>query len=383
MNLFIVPSWYPTKLHPEAGTFFRDQAHILSLRGFDITIISLVQHSLRDLFNYKSAPEIWRRENQLRVLQKETINRYPKLERLAFRSYQTFAVNLLKQGINKRGKPDAVYIQSSLWAGAALGSFLNNHNIPFAVSEHLLNFLQDDGFSAFQKSAIEKSYQYAHSIVATSLALKKSISQQFSKTSSKIRIIPNPANFSVFQIKSTKISSDFQFVSVALFRPEKRLDLLLNAFSKVHKVYNNTHLTLVGDGPLQNQIKKQIQTLKLRSAVTLTGYINKQDVARQLQNSDIFVLSSDVETFGVAPIEAMACGLPVLATNCGGPIDYVTQETGLIVQTNNVQSLAEGMMNLIVNYEKYCPKTIRLFVKNKYGDKMYADLVRSMLTLSV
>ena len=79
----------------------------------------------------------------------------------------------------------------------------------------------------------------------------------------------------------------------------------------------------------------------------------------------------------------MACGLPVLATNCGGPIDYVTQETGLIVQTNNVQSLAEGMMNLIVNYEKYCPKKIRLFVKNKYGDKMYADLVRSMLTLSV
>ena len=338
---------------------------------------------MRDFFNYKSAPEIWRRENQLRVLQKETINRYPKLERLAFRSYQTFAVNLLKQGINKRGKPDAVYIQSSLWAGAALGSFLNNNNIPFAVSEHLLNFLQDDGFSAFQKSAIEKSYQYAHSIVATSLALKKSISQQFSKTSSKIRIIPNPANISVFQIKSTKISSDFQFVSVALFRPEKRLDLLLNAFSKVHKVYNNTHLTLVGDGSLQNQIKKQIQTLKLRSAVTLTGYKNKQDVARQLQNSDIFVLSSDVETFGVAPIEAMACGLPVLATNCGGPLDYVTQETGLIVQTNNVQSLAEGMMNLIVNYEKYCPKTIRLFVKNKYGDKMYADLVRSMLTLSI
>lgn len=383
MNLFIVPSWYPTKLRPEAGTFFRDRAQILSRGGFDVTIISLVQHSLRDFFNYKSAPEIWRRENQLRVLQKETINRYPKLERLAFRSYQTFAVNLLKQGINKRGKPDAVYIQSSLWAGAALGSFLNNHNIPFAVSEHLLNFLQDDGFSAFQKLAIEKSYQYAHSIVATSLALKKSIAQQFSKTSSKIRIIPNPANFSVFQIKSTKISSGFQFVSVALFRPEKRLDLLLNAFSKVHKVYNNTHLTLVGDGSLQNQIKKQIQTLKLRSAVTLTGYKNKQDVARQLQNSDIFVLSSDVETFGVAPIEAMACGLPVLATNCGGPIDYVTQETGLIVQTNNVQSLAEGMMNLIVNYEKYCPKTIRLFVKNKYGDKMYADLVRSMLTLSV
>ena len=109
MNLFIVPSWYPTKLHPEAGTFFRDQAQILSHRGFDITIISLVQHSLRDFFNYKSAPEIWSRENQLRVLQKETINRYPKLERLAFRSYQTFAVNLLKQGINKRGKPDAVY----------------------------------------------------------------------------------------------------------------------------------------------------------------------------------------------------------------------------------------------------------------------------------
>ena len=146
----------------------------------------------------------------------------------------------------------------------------------------------------------------------------------------------------------------------------------------VHKIYNNTHLTLVGGGPLWKQIEKQILMLALTSAVTLKGHLNKQDVSKQLQNSNVFVLSSDVETFGVAPIEAMACGLPVLASNCGGPSDYITQKTGLLIQTNNVQSLADGMINLMSNYEKYCPKTIRLFIKNRYGDEAYTALVQSM-----
>ena len=380
MNLFIIPSWFPTKLHPEFGTFFRDRAQILSRGGFDVTIISPVQHSLWEFFRYKSVPKIWKQENQVTVLQKEIINHYPKIERLAFRSYQRLSISLLKQAIHKRGKPDAIYIHSSLWAGAALSSFLNNNNIPFAVSEHIMTFLQGDRFSVFQKSAIEKSYEFARSIVAPSSVLKKNIAQYFSQYSSKMRIIPNPADFSKFQIKLPKQSPDFQFISVACFRPEKRTDILLNSFSKVREIYNNVHLTLVGDGPLRKKIEKQILLLKLKSVVTLRGFLNKEDVAEQLQNSDVLVLSSHLETFGVAPIEAMACGLPVLATNCGGPSDYITKDTGLLVQKNNIQALADGMIYLIENYKNYCPETIRLFVNNKFGDKIYTNLVQSMFS---
>ncbi len=379
MNLFVVPSWYPTKIHPEGGTFFRERAHILSRNGLNITVISPVFHSFRDLFQRNKMTETWKQDQALAFAQKEKINLFPKCEQLAFRSYKSLTLRLVKKGIEKFGKPDGVFIHSSLWAGAALSSWLNQEKIPFAVSEHLMGFMRKNGLSTFQKKMITRTYQRAQAVVATSSTLKTNIVSQFPEAESKIRIIPNPADVQSFHArKSSGCPSPFRFIYVGLFRPEKRLDLLLDAFSKVKATHSECKLTLIGDGSLRKPIENQIKTLGLGSSVTLTGYLKKHQIADQLQNHDALVLSSDVETFGVAPIEAMASGLPVIATECGGPSDYITPETGLLVPKNDIQKLADGMVYLMNNYHQYSTEKIRSFVESRFGDEAYSDLVRSM-----
>lgn len=380
MNLFVIPSWYPTKIHPEDGTFFRERAHILSRDGINVTVVSPVQHSLWDLIHIRKMTETQSRDQNINLLQKEIINKFPKCEKHSFKSYQSLAVGLFKRGVGLFGRPDAVYIHSSLWAGAALCSHLHKEAIPFAVSEHLMSFMQDGRFSAFQKMKIEETYRCAQTIVATSSSLQDQIMNKFPDARSKVRIIPNPADIQSFSQKETDGShSPFRFIYIGLFRPEKRLDLLLDAFLKVKKSMPDTHLTIIGDGPLQKSVKHQIQRLHLKSSVTLTGYLTKDKIASQLRGHDALVLSSDVETFGVAPIEAMAVGLPVIATDCGGPSDYITPNTGLLIPKDDVQLLADGMIQLIENYDQFSRGKIRSFTIGRYGDDAYSNLVRAMI----
>ena len=77
-----------------------------------------------------------------------------------------------------------------------------------------------------------------------------------------------------------------------------------------------------------NEIKK----LNLSEFIDLKGYLSQHQIVKELHNNDILISASDVETFGVVLIEAQACGLPVIATNCGGPSDIISDETGILVR---------------------------------------------------
>jgi glycosyltransferase involved in cell wall biosynthesis len=91
-----------------------------------------------------------------------------------------------------------------------------------------------------------------------------------------------------------------------------------------------------------------------------------------MKYTDIFVLPSDVETFGVVVIEAMAMGLPVVATASGGPEDIITKETGVIVERNS-NSLAKGIMGVIANYGNYNKEIIRSYILNNFSGKIISD----------
>ena len=79
----------------------------------------------------------------------------------------------------------------------------------------------------------------------------------------------------------------------------------------------------------------------MQSNIHLIGKKNKKDIVVLLQQSDLFILPSRSETFGVVYIEAMACGLPIIATDCGGPRDIVTESNGLLIPNEDRKAIAE------------------------------------------
>ena len=133
---------------------------------------------------------------------------------------------------------------------------------------------------------------------------------------------------------------------VANFRPEKAHDVLLTAFAEVVKGLPDARLVLVGDGPLRPALENQAYQLGIAARVQFAGFV--PDVWPLLGEADVFVLPSRTEPSGIAALEAMAAGLPVVATRVGGLVEIVdSKRNGVLVEPNDPAAMAKELVALL------------------------------------
>jgi glycosyltransferase involved in cell wall biosynthesis len=129
----------------------------------------------------------------------------------------------------------------------------------------------------------------------------------------------------------------------------KGVDLLLDAFQAVVGQVPAA-LEVLGDGPMADALKAQAGRLGLAGSVEFVGWRTPEECARRLRAADVLVLPSLYECGGAVVLEAMACGLPVIATNWGGPADYLDESCGILVAPDTrdgfIQGLTEAMVRL-------------------------------------
>lgn len=134
-------------------------------------------------------------------------------------------------------------------------------------------------------------------------------------------------------------------ISVGRLHQQKGYSDLLNAFAKVHEVHPEAILAIVGGGELYDKLSTQIKALNLADHVLLLGPRN--DVPRLLGASDLFVSASHWEGLPVAVLEAMAAGLPIVATNVSDVPRIVAKGTGLLVPAHEPAKLAQAVCTLL------------------------------------
>ena len=135
---------------------------------------------------------------------------------------------------------------------------------------------------------------------------------------------------------------------VAMLRPPKGHAVLLAAAARTLEEHPGTRLVLVGDGPLRAALERQATGLGIGDRVVFVGAVDHSRVEEILVASDIFVLPSLCEPLGIAVIEAMALGLPVIATRAGGIPDLIDDRgTGLLVRPGDADSLAQALCEMI------------------------------------
>ena len=142
--------------------------------------------------------------------------------------------------------------------------------------------------------------------------------------------------------------SDLVFGTVGRLQAEKDQATLVRAFSELKNqdITQNIKLVLIGDGPDRNSLESLVKELDLIPYVIFLGARN--DIPELLPQLDVFVLPSKGEGISNTILEAMACGLPVIATNVGGNPELVVEnETGILVPSNNAKKLAEAMMGYV------------------------------------
>jgi glycosyltransferase involved in cell wall biosynthesis len=384
MKLYIVPSWYPSRLNPVNGAFFVEWAQMLAESGIDVTVIANLVHPFRAWPGFRQLPPRSKEtqlEHGLRTYRREAINPFPRLESLTFRYYRQRLIRQFEMVLKEQGLPDALLIHSSLWAGAALSEWMQSNSTPCVIVEHMKAFLLDQGFTPFQRRSIRRAYQGADKVVAVSTALEAQIRQRFPMVRDKTTVIHNPLVVAESKMnRSLAKEMPFTFISVAYLRPEKRVDILLRAFAELRDGGHEAILRLVGDGPLRSSLEKLAQELGLRDSVTFLGNLDRQAMQDELVKSHCLVLSSEVETFGLVLVEALACGLPVIGTRCGGPQDIVTEETGIMVPINDPVALSHAMARMFENASTYNPAMLTEYTRRNFSPQVYVSALNTLFS---
>lgn len=141
--------------------------------------------------------------------------------------------------------------------------------------------------------------------------------------------------------------SPVRLLTVARLGPEKGHSFLLDALAEVRRANLDVTLTLVGDGPLRGRLEQQVRELKLESAVSFAGAIGQDRILDYYHSADVFILPSLAEGLPVVLMEAMACGVPVVATRISGIPELVSSGvSGTLVTPGRADLLAEAIAEL-------------------------------------
>jgi len=158
-----------------------------------------------------------------------------------------------------------------------------------------------------------------------------------------IELVENGVDFSIWQQKSIRDGENepIRFIFVGRLIDWKALDVVLEAMRRLHGHFPCS-LEIVGDGPMRESWQALADQMGLSSVVSFAGWLPQQACALRMQQADALLLPSLFECGGAVVLEAMAMGLPVIATAWGGPADYLDESCGMLVEPSSRESLIDG-----------------------------------------
>ncbi|BCA54459.1 putative Glycosyl transferase group 1 [Nitrospira sp. KM1] len=218
------------------------------------------------------------------------------------------------------------------------------------VSEHWLHRLVD-----------RMTLAWSAKIVCCSHAVQRSVMSKIGGRGGQFEVIPFGVEATQFLSKGEVSRGELGVTNGApvigtvcrLVEPKKGLSILLRAVAALghHPVAHSFQVVLIGEGPAEEGLRSLSRQLNIASRVIFTG--PRRDIPQLLPLLDIFVLPSLYEGFGIALLEAMAAGRPVIATAVGGIPEFITNgKTGLLVEPGNVAMLADAIHSLLEDPER-------------------------------
>lgn len=377
MNIFIIPSWYPDDRNPVGGIFIEEQAEALAkiypehnfivshCGNFYLSLSSYPKtyRALRDFFKSKSFEK--NIKNNLTEFYEPVLTWTEKLGGEIRNIIGAHTSNFLKAQ-DRFGKIDIVHAHVSYPGGYSAMKIKEQFSVPYVITEHMgpfpfVNFLENGILSQKLAEPLNK----ADEIIAVSSFLADQIK------SFGIRepvVIPNMVNENLFfPDSSVKKNKPIKFLTVSSFIESKGIKELLDGILLSVNGSEQKEFVIAGSGPLENYIREFIDRNNLTQTVTLINNPVRDSVIRLFHECDVFILPSHIESFGIVYVEAMACGKPVIATDCGGPADFVNQSNGRLIPVENVDSISDAIEYFSINLSDYSSEKIREFFTGNYS----------------
>ena len=389
MNLFIIPTWYPNERDPVAGVFTREQAEavaqlaaevrvLVSAWGFDAGALSLREPgaALSAL-----AWRLRRIGRRTRFHNGVTEIGYPALTwsgRLPFggtRQLIGLHRRNLRLALRNHGRIDLLHAHVSYPAGYVASILSREFGIPYVLTDHMSPFPFDRlmrGGRPIQE--IDRAFEGAAATVAVSPSLAERIA---AFGYARPEVIPNLVDERRF-VPAHPAGGKFVFLTVAGITEQKGIDHLLQAIAAWNPPAGSFEFRIAGDGPMRGRYEALAAELGIADRVRWLGAVSPDRVPGLFAQSHAFVLTSRHETFGVVYAEALACGLPVVATRSGGPESIVDDRNGLLVDVGDIAAISGAMQQVARNRSRYDAAAIREDFMERFSR---GAVVRQLLSL--
>ena len=372
-KVLFVPSWFPNPDDPISGIFIQEQALALS-KQYDVAVLIPEMAAWRNVVNPK-ATDRSTRESQVgltvyREFARPLIPHGP--ESTDYATYARAAKSGFRKIINEWGKPDVIHAHVVLPAGWSAMKVAKRQRIPIVLTEHSSPFSMHLG-TELSRKLVRETLTGVDRLIAISPSLAKQLTDFHPGL--RIDVIGESVKTDFFvpaDGASRRNGSGKSFFVAARLSEQKGLDHLIKAVHLLkERGVNSFELVIGGDGPDRQKLEQLAASLGVAERCRFLGGLTREQVREQMQNCDVFVLSSLHETFGVVVGEAMACGKPVISTRCGGPEFIVTEDNGVLVDVANAQALADAMSDFVAERTRFDPETVRSSVVNRFSPEMF------------
>ena len=286
----------------------------------------------------------------------DTAGHYPLFEHFPY----SLALASKQYEVALREKLDVLHVHYAIphatTAFLAREMLLPERRLPFITTLHGTDITlvgQEASFYAITKFSIERSDR----VTAVSRFLKDETVRTFGCVNCDIKVIPNFVNVAEYHPEDAGYRADLAppdhkiITHISNFREVKRVKDVVRVFARIRRAVPAT-LIMVGEGPDRNDADREATALKVADDVRFLGRLG--NVARLLQASDLFLLPSQSESFGLAALEAMACGAPVVGSRAGGMPEVIEDGvSGILEPPGSVEAMGRRAVELLRDPEAY------------------------------
>lgn len=370
MKVLVIPSWYPNGTDKLMGIYHKEYCEALANRSnIKVDMLYIDRQRLNAPIKYISMKKKETiKEKNYNVYITKMLDVHKISDDLQLKKYSKTLEKAFLEYIKENGKPDILHAQVTIPAGYATCMIGEKYHIPVVITEHASYF--NRFFEGKNKKYTDYCLKHAHFT-----AVSNYMAKEMNKYTKKCTVLPNLVDTEIFiKNKQDKEIKGLKLIQVSGLRQGKRFDDTMKALKQIienEKI--DASLTIVGDGFLEAYYKNKCHELGIDKYVKFVGRKTKEEIANILPEHNVFVISSDKETFAIPGIEALASGLPVVSTKCLGPEEYIDEKCGKLVPVGDSKAMAEAILEVYHNLDKYDKKYMES-VASKYSSKNVTDI---------
>jgi glycosyltransferase involved in cell wall biosynthesis len=335
MRIAVVPSWYNSPKAPSRGNFVHDQVLELKNRGHEVIVIVFDRDASYPLLNSIESIEDGIRHIRISVP-------YPWHRILGFYAPTLLAKKLVQ--ILEVYRPHLVHAHAVRPAGVVTELAMRQYPLPWCITEHS-GILTKFWLTRHGRSAIARAFFRCGALIAVSNFLRLELVRLFPGSAEHAEVIYNGIDCLRFSPKSFSPGAG-RLLYVGSLVEEKGVNFLLEALSLLPKTLPWT-LSLVGDGREFKALLQSAEELGIARHLYWHGSVPHRSMPKVFCAHDVLIVASIHETFSLVCAEALACGIPVVATKCGGPEEVVPDWGGKLVPVGSPEALSNGILSML------------------------------------